>query len=108
MCECFITRDRSDEEEPMTYPNEAKPCPVCGHKAFVSKDIVDGFYFGWSVGCPRFKIDDGIHGYTADSPEEEKLTGFNYCTKEAAIMAWNDRVECGRWRISPWMTEEQS
>jgi hypothetical protein len=31
-----------------------KPCPICGSKAYISKDIVDGFYFGWSVGCPRF------------------------------------------------------
>ena len=28
------------------------PCPICGAKAFVEKDVVDGFYFGWSVGCP--------------------------------------------------------
>lgn len=75
-------------------------------KAFISKDIVDGFWFGWSVGCPRFCLDDGIHGLSFYTPEEEvekyRLTGFNYSTKEDAIEAWNDRVDAGEWRISPW------
>ena len=33
---------------------ELKPCPRCGAKAYLSRDVVDGFYFGWSAGCPRY------------------------------------------------------
>lgn len=87
---------------------ELKPCPICGAKAFVSHDVVDGFEFGWSVGCPRFCRNDGIHGFDDDMPEDEfeakRLTGFNYLTKDKAVEAWNDRVEAGEWRISPWKT----
>ena len=85
---------------------ELKPCPICGAKAFVSHDNVDGFDFGWSVGCPRFCLNDGIHGLTYDTPEEvvekKRLNGFYYASKEKAIDAWNDRVEAGEWRIGPW------
>lgn len=90
----------------LRYDELLKPCPICGAKAFISEDIVDGFWFGWSVGCPEYKLDDGIHGLTFDTPEDEverkKLTGFFYRSKERAIEAWNDRVEAGEWRISPW------
>lgn len=90
----------------MTSDKRLKPCPICGAKAFISHDVVDGFWFGWSVGCPRFCLNDGVHGLNADMPEDEfekkRLTGFNYSAKEKAIEAWNDRVESGEWRISPW------
>lgn len=68
-------------------------CPICGAKPFVSRDIVDGYYFGWSVGCPRFRINDGIHGYTFESPEEDKLTCFGLPSKEECDEWWNKRVE---------------
>lgn len=29
---------------------ELKPCPRCGTKAYLSRDVVDGSYFGWSAG----------------------------------------------------------
>ena len=91
----------------MIYDKQLKPCPICGAKAFVSNDVVDGFWFGWSVGCPRYYLDDGIHGLSMDTPREEverkRLTGMNYVTKERAIEAWNDRVEVREWRISPWV-----
>jgi hypothetical protein len=45
-----------------THSELLKPCPICGAKAFVKHDVVDGFEFGWSVGCPRFCRDDGVHG----------------------------------------------
>ena len=87
---------------------ELKPCPICGAKAFISHNNVDGFDFGWSVGCPRFRLADGIHGFDYDTPEDEverhRLTGFYYPSKERAVEAWNDRVEAGEWRISPWKT----
>lgn len=90
----------------MILDKALKPCPICGAKAFVSNDVVDGFWFGWSVGCPRYCLSDGIHGIDYDAPdgEHEKhgYTGFNYSSKERAIEAWNDRVESGEWRIGPW------
>lgn len=46
--------------------SELKPCPRCGTKAYLSRDVVDGFYFGWSAGCPRYCHYDGIHGTTID------------------------------------------
>lgn len=48
------------------------PCPICGSKAFLNHDIIDGFDFGYMAGCPRFCLDDGIHGikeiYDAKAP----------------------------------------
>lgn len=56
---------------------ELKPCPVCGSKAFLSNDVVDGFWFGWSVGCPRYCVCDGIHGVNShDVDESEHYTIF--------------------------------
>ena len=90
----------------MTNDKRLKPCPICGAKAFVAHDVVDGFEFGWSVGCPRFCRDDGVHGLSMDTPDDEfekkRFTGFCYSTKDKAIEAWNDRVDAGEWRISPW------
>ena len=68
------------------------PCPVCGAKAFVSHDIVDGLYFGWSVGCPRACIADGIHGFNdSESFRKARLTMFGFNNKQEAIDAWNKR-----------------
>ena len=92
----------------LMYDKRLKPCPKCGAKAFVSHDVVDGFEFGWSVGCPRYCLADGIHGMDYDTPDEEvekhSYTGFSYVTKDRAVEAWNDRVEAGEWRIGPWET----
>ena len=74
--------------------NKLKPCPVCGAKAFLNRDIVDGFDFGFSVGCPRFCIGDGIHGIdTFEEAEKRSLTGFGFFSKEAAAEWWNRRVD---------------
>ena len=73
-----------------------KPCPICGSKSFVQHDIVDGFDFGWSVGCPRACIADGIHGFNDSySFRQAKLVLFSFSTKADAIEAWNKRVEHG-------------
>lgn len=73
--------------------NEIIPrCPKCGAKAFISRDIVDGFYFGWSVGCPKYCHNDGIHGTTPDTPEEDTYTIFYLNSKEECIDKWNARV----------------
>lgn len=69
------------------------PCPVCGKKAYISHDLVDGYDFGYSIGCPSFKIDDGVHNFTWDSPEEDALT-IHYCySKEDAVEKWLKKVE---------------
>ena len=69
------------------------PCPICGAKAFLSKDIVDGFYFGWSVGCPRFCLNDGIHGIDENTPDDKRLTIFGLDSPEECVEKWNAKVE---------------
>lgn len=83
-------------------PDTLLPCPACGAKAFVRHDVVDGFEFGWSVGCPKYRYNDGVHGHDENTPRELRLTGFNYSSKKQAIEAWNDRVKNGKWTIWPW------
>lgn len=71
-----------------------KPCPVCGAKAFLSRDVIDGvFFMGWSVGCPRYCNYDGIHGHDETTPDEERLTMFGFPTKEDAKEWWNRRAD---------------
>lgn len=70
-----------------------KPCPVCGSKAYIEKDIVDGYYFGWSVGCPRYYLNDGIHGHNLDTPESERFSIFYLSSAEECVKKWNERVE---------------
>ncbi len=73
--------------------DKLKPCPVCGAKAYLSNDVVDGFAFGYSVGCPRYCIGDGIHGVeTFEENEKKALSLHGFYTKEAAIEAWNRRA----------------
>ena len=70
--------------------DELKPCPICGSKAFVMHDVVDGFEFGWSAGCPRFKLDDGIHDFdsfiryvqVAQMTSEEKINRLIEISRE--------------------------
>lgn len=73
---------------------ELKPCPVCGAKAYIQKDEPDGFFMGWSAGCPRYSAGDGIHGTEAHEEHENKGYAVHYCTtKEEAIEVWNRRVK---------------
>lgn len=37
-------------------------CPICGHKAFISHDVVDGADMGYSSGCSTFRLYDELHG----------------------------------------------
>lgn len=71
---------------------ELKPCPVCGAKAYLRRDIVDGFDFGYSVGCPRYCLYDGIHGHTEKTPEEEHFSKHYFVSAEEAAEWWNRRV----------------
>lgn len=73
--------------------SELKPCPRCGTKAYLSRDVVDGFCFGWSAGCPRYCHYDGIHGTTIDTSEEDCYAVHGANSKEEAIEIWNNRVE---------------
>ncbi len=69
-------------------------CPICGAKAFLMSDVIDGsFFMGYSVGCTRYALYDGIHGHDENTPHEERLAFFGFPTKEAAVKAWNRRVE---------------
>lgn len=72
---------------------ELKPCPVCGAKAYLSNDVVDGFWFGYSVGCPRYCLYDGIHGHTFETPEDEHYSKHYFTTKEQAADWWNRRAD---------------
>ena len=63
-------------------------CHVRGRKAFLSHDVVDGFDFGYSVGCPSFRADDGIHGWSFDDHDEKKYAAHCFFTKQQAIDWW--------------------
>lgn len=70
-----------------------KPCPLCDAKAFVHHDTVDGFDFGWSVGCPRACIGDRIHGLNdQESFEKARITMFYLPSREEAVKKWNERA----------------
>lgn len=68
-------------------------CPICGRKAWVTHELVDGFDFGWDAGCPVFKLDDGIHGITDETPKEKWLCVQGLASRKEAISAWNERVK---------------
>lgn len=90
----MVYLDRVHKEEPTEYDVEEIPCcPKCGSKAYISKDIVDGFYFGWSVGCPRFRHDDGIHGTTPETDENDLYTIHFLDSREECIEKWKERVK---------------
>ncbi len=67
-------------------------CPVCGAKAFIQCDTVKGFWFGWAVGCPRYCLNDGIHGHDGNTPREDRFVGIGFDTKEQAAAWWQRRV----------------
>lgn len=43
--------------------DKLKPCPECGAAAVVIHmlDTYDAADFGWTAGCGRYKLNDGIH-----------------------------------------------
>lgn len=77
----FITKAYKDDNKDYAE-NEDLPRCYCGSKPFISRNIVDGFYMGWSVGCPRYCINDGIH----NNPKKP-LTKFYL----------NNKTECKKW-----------
>lgn len=84
---------RKDEEAPEEMVKQLPNCPVCGAKAYLHGDTVDGFWFGWSIGCPRYCLNDGIHGHDMNTPREEYLAGYGFSTKEEAVEWWKKRVK---------------
>lgn len=77
------------EEEENGEPKELPPCPICGAKAFLHGDTVDGNWMGWSIGCPRYSLNDGVHG--AKTPEEAEgldLSKRGFSSKAAAVRWW--------------------
>ena len=97
MIDVHILRPSKETDRDKLSIKEAKkllkPCPICGAKAFISKDVVDGFYFGWSVGCPRFCLNDGIHGIDENMPRENYLSIFNLDSAEECVIEWNKKCE---------------
>lgn len=90
----MVLRTCGKATKTMRLDERLKRCPICGAKAFVAHDIVDGFGFGWSVGCPRACIADGIHGFDDyDSFQAARLVMHYLPTREVAIEAWNKRCE---------------
>lgn len=73
---------------------ELKPCPKCGAKAFIHRDAPDGFFMGYSAGCPRYCVNDGIHGINTFEEHKEKAYAVYGCfTRQQAIDEWNERVD---------------
>lgn len=57
-------------------------CPICGHKAFIFHDVVDGADMGYSSGCQVFRLYDKKHGIVdLKDPRAPKFSGFT--AKEA-------------------------
>lgn len=48
---------REDEHASEKMLESLPNCPICGAKAFLERN---GFGFGWSVGCPRYCLNDSI------------------------------------------------
>ena len=75
-------KDETEETSLTALRKKMPPCPICGKKAFLFHDIVDGFDFGYSGGCPSFCLNDGVHGISESyDPEAPKVDG--YSAKEA-------------------------
>lgn len=89
------TKDISENDKiSISYAkSKLSPCPICGTPAYISKDIVDGFDFGWSVGCPKFCFNDGIHNIDENSPEDEHLSIFLLGSALECVTEWNKKVE---------------
>lgn len=60
-------------------------CPVCGKSFFISKDMPDGYYMGYSCGCVAYKANDGVH--------TKKMTRHNLNSREECEMWWRTVCE---------------
>lgn len=77
---CQTASDRDNRSKTMKELREKlPPCPICGRKAYLSHDVVDGADYGYSVGC-RFFHSDRVRRIIASF--------HGYYTKEEAFDAW--------------------
>lgn len=67
-------------------------CPICGAKAFLQGITAEGAWYGWSVGCPRYCLNDGIHGHDDNTPHKMRLAAHGFSTKYNAARWWRKRV----------------
>ena len=92
-----ILRPATETENLENDEQKLRPCPVCGAKAYIQRMAPDGFFMGYSAGCPRFCIGDGIHGIETYEDAQERGYAVHGCfTKEHAIAQWNRIAENGR------------
>ena len=78
--------DDNDSETMKKSREKLPPCPICGQKAFLDHDIVDGFDFGYSAGCPSFCLNDGIHGIKdIKDPRAPRSVGYS---KRQVVAKW--------------------
>lgn len=74
---------------------ELPPCPICGTKAFLHSDTIDGNWMGWSIGCPRYSLSDDAHGAkTREEARELDLARDGFYSKTAAVSWW--LVRCAK------------
>lgn len=92
----ILTKANKGDENLDKIRKKLKPCPICGAKAFIQHDIVDGFDFGYSVGCPQACIADGIHGFNDyDSFHAAQLVFHGLFGADQAAKVWQDRCKKG-------------
>ena len=86
LCQAASDDNRSKTMEELR--KKLPPCPICGKKAYLSHDVVDRADYGYSVGCPAFRLYDGIHGLTEQS-DRNTYPSFMCCnTAKEAFNKW--------------------
>lgn len=62
------------------------PCPICGKKAYLMHMFCDEFDFGYSAGCPSYRLEDGVHGISeCFDPKAPMVDGYS---AEEAMKRW--------------------
>ena len=87
---CPTAKDDNSSKKFVELLKELPPCPICGRKAYLSHDIADGADFGYSAGCPAFRLNDRLHGMTEQS--DKKMFPEVMCC-DTAIEAFNKWVK---------------
>lgn len=94
---CPTASDRDNRSKTMQELREKlPPCPICGRKPYLLHNVFDGADYGYSVGCPAFRLNDGIHGFVRteilnnfDDTAKSKMPAIYGCdTKEEAFEKW--------------------
>lgn len=86
---CQTPTDDNKSKTMQALRKELPPCPICGKKAYLSHDIVDGADFGYSAGCPSFHIKDGVHGIDDMFADKKTFPSVIYCnTAKQAFNKW--------------------